>query len=55
MIGVNGELCQPKGQRELSGGTLCKILVVILRYWIGPHFEHMYFYGIINLLVMTNI
>ena len=34
-----GKLCRPKGQRELSGGTPCKITVVILSKWICTHFE----------------
>ena len=52
-IGITGELCQPKEQRELSGGPPNTILVVILILWIGPHFEHLYFSDLINLLIVN--
>ena len=42
-----------KEKRGLSGGIPCSILVVILRLCIGPHFKHMHFYGLINLVIIN--
>ena len=53
LVDITGELCQPKGQRDLSGETPYKLLVVILRLWIGPHFESLYSSGLINLVVVA--
>ena len=39
-IGTTRELCRPKEQRDLSGGTLCKKIVVIFISLITSHFEH---------------
>ena len=53
MIGITWEQFQPKGKIDLSGGTPCKSLVIVLRLWIGPHLEDLYFYCLIHWVIET--
>ena len=51
VIGIIRELYCTKGQRELSAGTPCKILMVIWRLWISPHLEDCYFSCLIHWVI----